>query len=609
MAATSTPRFALTWDLDSLYPRPDSVEFKVLIDTYKKDLKQLAEDSEALPPINKSSAPAWGDFLERVEKVFAFSTDLGAFVGCHSAADTNNKAFQQIEAILAATGPERNQVFTNIELAFRGLTDAQLQEFAAGDTRLQQVQFFLEDCRANAALRLEKDLEMLAAELGVDGIHAWGRLYDRVSGDLRIELMEKGEIVRKSPGQVRMDVMDRSVRQNNFYAVEKAWKTVADTCADALNHIAGTRLAKYKRLKTQDHLDAPLRFNRMERKTLDTMWEVIAQRKSILLKFFERKAQLLGIERMAWYDQLAPLPQASLGPSDSLTYDQACDTIIEAFSEFSDDFGDFARMALNDRWCEVEDRSGKRQGGFCTGLPVKKQSRIFMTFTGSADSMSTLAHELGHAYHSHVLRSQPFLLQDYPMNLAETASTFAEAVLGEKRLQHATLPGQKLGILNNMLSDSVAFLMNIHARFLFENRLHVERAEAELTSDRLTEIMLAAQKEAYCNAFADSDWSNVFWISKLHFYISGLPFYNFPYTFGYLLSLGVYSTAGEFGKDFPKKYRELLTATGCMNAEEAVKSTLGYDLTQPDFWNRSIDIIDARVNEFLKVSDQFLTGS
>ncbi|HWL07023.1 MAG TPA: M3 family oligoendopeptidase [Planctomicrobium sp.] len=596
-------KYAITWDLESLYPKPDTPEFRKLIDEFKVDLSKLAAQSESLPAPTKANAPAWGDFLEQVEKLFAFATDLGAFVGCYSAADSENKAYMQIEAILGATGPARNQVFTNLELAFRELNDDQLKEFASGDPRLDRVLFFLEDSRANAQFRLSKDLEMLSAELGVDGIHAWGRLYDRISGELKVELMEKGEIVRKSPGQVRLDVLDRTTRENNFHALEKSWKTVSDTCADSLNHIAGTRLARYKRLKTEDHLDAPLRYNRMQRKTLETMWEVISSRKQVLLKFFERKAQLLGLEKLGWFDQLAPLPQAAVA-GDTLSWDTACDTIIESFDEFSQELGDFARMAIKDRWIEAEDRSGKRQGGFCTGLPVSQQSRIFMTFTGSADSMSTLAHELGHAYHSHVLRSQPFLLQDYPMNLAETASTFAEAILGGKRLANTQSAGEKLGILNNMLTDSVAFLMNIHARFIFENQFHRERADTELTSDRLTEIMLEAQKNAYCDAF--SQWQHTFWVSKLHFYISSLPFYNFPYTFGYLLSLGLYSTAGEFGASFPAKYRELLLATGSMNAEEAVKSTLGYDLIQPDFWNRSIDVIDRNVADFLETSEQFV---
>jgi len=603
MTTAATQKYAITWDLESLYPRPDTAEFKALIDQFKADLSVLAAESESLPSPTRDHAATWGDFLERVEKLFAYSCDLGAFVGCYSAADAENKAYMQVEAILGATGPERNQVFTNLELAFRGVSDEELKSFASGDPRLNNILFFLQDSRANAQFRLEKDLEMLSAELGVDGIHAWGRLYDRISGELKVELMQKGELVKKSPGQVRLDLLDRATRENNFFALEKAWGKLADTSADCLNHLAGTRLSRYKRLKTQDHLDAPLRYNRMQRQTLETMWDVISQRKQVLLKFFERKAQLLGIEKLAWYDQLAPLPQAAIS-GDTLTWDDACDTIIESFDEFSRELGDFARMSFKDRWIEAENRSGKRQGGFCTGLPVRKQSRIFMTYKGSADDMSTLAHELGHAYHSYVLKTQPYFLQDYPMNLAETASTFAEAILGGRRLQNTKSAGEKLGILNNMLTDSVAFLMNIHARFLFENQFHQERAEAELSSERLTEMMLAAQKEAYCDAF--SQWQTTFWVSKLHFYISGLPFYNFPYTFGYLLSLGLYSTAKDFGAKFPEKYRELLIATGSMNAEEAVKKTLGFDLTQPEFWNRSIDVIDRNVADFLATSEEFV---
>ena len=601
---STTTEFALTWDLDSLYPHPETDEFKQIFESYKADLQQLATDSESLPGLEPSNASAWGDFLDRVIDVFGRSSDLNAFVGCHGSADAENKLFQKMEAMLGALGPYATQVFTNIEAKFRDLSDEELVAFAEADDRLSKVKFFLEECRTNAQLRLPKELEMLAAELGVDGIHAWGRMYDRISGALRIELMEKGELVKKSPGQVRLDLLDRATRQNNFYAVEKAWLKEADNCADAINHIAGSRLTKYRHLGVEDHLTVPLQLNRMKRETLNTMWDVIGKRKDSLLKYFERKAQLLGIEKMAWYDQLAPLPQASDGSGDSLAYDDACNTVLKTFYEFSDHLGDFANMAFRDRWIEVENREGKRQGGFCTGLPVAKQSRIFMTYKNSTDDMSTLAHELGHAYHSHVLREQPFLLQDYPMNLAETASTFAEAILGERQLAEAPTAAKKLGILNNMLSDSVAFMMNIHTRFIFENRFHVERAEGELSSDRLNELMLDAQKEGYCDAF--DEWSNAFWISKLHFYITGMPFYNFPYTFGYLLSLGVYSTADEFGDEFPTKYRELLTATGCMNAEEAVQSTLGYDLTQPDFWNKSIDIIDGRVDEVLKVSEEML---
>jgi oligoendopeptidase F len=225
-----------------------------------------------------------------------------------------------------------------------------------------------------------------------------------------------------------------------------------------------------------------------------------------------------------------------------------------------------------------------------------------MTFTDSADSMSTLAHELGHAYHGYVLRERPLFLRHYPMNLAETASTFAEAVLGEQRLVQSASAAEQIEILDSMLSDAVAFLMNIHARFIFEDHFHKERAEGEVATNRLSELMLEAQQRAYLNGLADDGWNPGFWISKLHFYISGWPFYNFPYTFGYLLSLGVYALGVDGGKEFPDQYRRLLMATGCQDAEEAVQSTLGYDLTSPEFWNKSLDIVEQRVMRFLELT-------
>ena len=188
------------------------------------------------------------------------------------------------------------------------------------------------------------------------------------------------------------------------------------------------------------------------------------------------------------------------------------------------------------------------------------------------------------------------------MNLAETASTFAEAVLGEEQLRSSDSTSEQLIILDTMLADAVSFLMNIHARFLFEDAFHKERPDGELTASRFSELMLKAQKEAYVGGFSEEGWNPNFWISKLHFYISKLPFYNFPYTFGYLLSLGVYALADEFGDEFSARYRELLLATGCMNTEAAVQSTFGHDLTDAAFWNKSLDIVENRVERFLELT-------
>ena len=597
-------KYALTWDLDSILPNPESDDFRSEFDQLRTDVETLAAKCGQLPVINAGAdnVAAWKEILDAQQALDSRFTEASAFIGCHAAADAQNKTYLKYEAEISALYPVLAQISTNIEFAVKEADPAELEAMISSDATFSELRFHFEELSRNAALRLPKEQELLASELDVDGLHAWGRLYDRLSGELRVSVMEKGELVEKSPGQVDFESPERTVRQNNYYSSNKAWASIADTCADAINHISGNRLTKYRRLGCQDHLDVPLRFNRMSRETLNTMWATIQDRKSMLVKYIEKKAEMLGIDKLSWYDFPAPIPTSGKGADAKLTYDDACDRVVNTFHGFSPDFGQFAQTAIDERWIEVENREGKRQGGFCTDLPVKRQSRIFMTFTDSIDSMSTLAHELGHAYHSYVLRDRPRFLQEYPMNLAETASTFAEAVLADEQMAAAGSNDQRLILVEKMLGDAVAFLMNIHCRFIFEDNFHRERASGEVSADRLSELMASAQQEAYLGAIDDEGLNPLFWVSKLHFYISGWPFYNFPYTFGYLLSLGTYAMAKDAGDDFPAQYRDLLIATGCQETEAAVQSTLGYDLTKPDFWNKSLDVVSERVEQFLELA-------
>jgi oligoendopeptidase F len=599
--------YPLTWELDSFFPKPSTPEFRTALEQFQQRLTALADESDQLPPFAPGQAGPWAAFLPTWDALETHGGDLRSFVGCYAAEDAENKHYQRLEAELSALDPLRERIATNVEFALQAADNATFEQTVAASPVLSKLAYFLTVRRREAKLRLPREQELLAADLAVDGLHAWGRMYDRMSGALKVQVVEKGRPVSKSPGQVLFDSPQRAVRENNFFAADAAWTTIADSCADALNHIAGARLTKYRRLGLADHLVAPLSHNRMSRETLTAMWDAITARKPMLVDYLSRKAKLLGLERLAWYDMAAPLPVIPGSRNvDDIPYDQACGWIVEAFGRFSPELGQFAQTALSQRWVEVENRSGKRQGGFCTGFHGHKQSRIFMTYVNSADSMSTLAHELGHAYHSYVLRDEPVFLADYPMNLAETASTFAEAVLGEDRLQRAQSDYERLALLDGALGDAVAFLMNIHARFIFEDAFHRERAVGEVSTDRLSELMESAQKTAYLNALADDGWNARFWVSKLHFYITGLPFYNFPYTFGYLLSLGVYAIGRNSGPGFADQYRRLLMATGCCDAEDAVQSTLGYDLRGPEFWNRSLDVIAERVQQFVALSDKVL---
>lgn len=599
-------RYPLVWNLKGELPHPEAPEFEAVFRETSQRLTSLADRAASLPrpTLEDDALSVWETFLGDWQQTEERVVDLNAYMSCYAAEQAENKTFQKWEAQLSTLDPLRERIDTDVEFLLRDLGDAEFASWSTARPALRDVAYILKIRRRNAALRLPREQENLAAELAVDGLHAWGRLYDRLSGKLKVEILENGELVKKSPGQVTFDAPERLIREHRFHAADKAWATLSVPCAEALNHIAGVRLTRYRRLGLKDHLEAPLAANRMSRETLETMWGCITDRKPMLLDYMNRKANLLGIEHMAWFDQSAPLPSIPGLSSDRIPYAEGCEQIIVALTAFDPDFGAFAGMALRDGWIEAENRSGKRQGGFCTSMPSWKQSRIFMTYLDSPDSLSTLVHELGHAYHSWVLRDEPVFQQDYPMNLAETASTFAEAVLAEWRLARTTSSWKQLQLLDDVLGDSVAFLMNIHARFLFEDEFHRERVTGEVSSERLDELMTTAQKSAYLDAFGENGWNPRFWVSKLHFYITRLPFYNFPYTFGYLLSLGLYAIGQQSGRDFPARYRKFLQATGSADAEDAVRDAFGFDLRKPEFWNLGLDFVASRVARFGELSDR-----
>lgn len=589
-----------TWDLDVFFPGgSDSPEFRAFLDDLAArvaDLKQRLEAAQV--PQSPAELDAWAPLLTEFQDVARHLRQAGAFISCltaQSMADQGAKLLEgRLSQIRAAAGNATtlmdHQISQLPEDVFTALVER--PDFA-------EIAYPLRERRARAAMRMDPQRESLAGDLAVDGYHAWGRLYDELVARIQIPWEEGGKTVHLSAGQAfnRMHDPDRAVRAELFARWEKAWGEQAELIGAALNHLAGFRIQLYKHRGWDSILSEPLETNRMKPETLDVMWAVIDRNKEIFVEFLNRKAKLLGLEKLAWYDVDAPLG----GSSTKVTYDEAAAFIVEHFGRFSPDMARFAEQAFANRWIEAEDRPGKRPGGFCTSFPLSHQSRIFMTFGGTLDNVSTLAHELGHAYHQSVMNDLPQMAQGYAMNVAETASTFAELLVSDAALKAAGSDEERLTLLAGKAERAVAFFMNIHARFLFETRFYAERHKGLLPVARLNQLMVEAQKEAYRDAL--SEYHPHFWASKLHFYITGQPFYNFPYTFGFLFSSGVYARAVAEGPSFARRYVDLLRDTGRMRVEDLAAKHLGVDLTKPDFWQQAVDVSVADVKQFLALTE------
>ncbi|WLR56261.1 M3 family oligoendopeptidase [Mesobacillus subterraneus] len=592
-----TNTYSEVWDLDVFFEGGSaSPEFAAHLKAAGAEIEQFKKEVESWQPADHESE---GSRLEGLVAMFDKAArkvrQAGAFVSCLDAQNTNDKKAGQLKAAVTELSASLQTALTIFDKKLSSFSDSVWSELVQHGL-LQELRFVLTERRERAAERLSGKEESVINALSVDGYHGWGQMYDLLVGNTKINF--NGESLSVGQAANKLSNPDRSVRKEVFAQWEKAWGENEEAFAKTLNHLAGFRLNVYKLRGWEDVLKEPLDINRMKKETLEAMWEVISDNKEPFVQFLHRKSKLLGLEKLSWYDLDAPI-----GSTESkMSYQEGADFIVDNFERFGKENADFARMAFENNWIEAEDRPGKAPGGFHTFFPESSQSRIFMTYSGTPSNVSTLAHELGHGFHTYAMRDLHLLNRNYAMNVAETSSTFAEMIVSDASVKNAKTKEEKLSLLEDKIQRSVALLMNIHSRFLFETKFYEERKEGVVTTERLGELMKKAQSEAYGGAL--EEYHPLFWASKLHFFITGVPFYNFPYTFGYLFSLGIYALAQEEGKGYEEKYIALLKDSASMTVEDLAQKHLNVDLTQKDFWEKAVRMCVEDVEEFIALTEE-----
>ncbi len=596
---------APTWEIESIFPggskSKEYADFRMKIvedlDIAKKTLEGLPDKLDS-----DKSIGDWAAWILEQQSLYERLHLAGAFAGCLTSQDVNDDEAHRIEAEIDDHYSRWSMLNATLESFSKNQSDESWARLVKRED-IAAISFSLNEMRDHARLKMPEAQEKLTLELAVNGYHAWNRLYDKMAGDLRVEIEENGEKKEISLGQnaARMSEPEREVRRDAFVKMEKAWEPQANLAAMALNSQAGFRLSIYKNRNWDSPLLEPLLGSRLKRETLDAMWQAIVKGRAKIADYVKAKMKLLSIDKFCWYDQTAPLGKSS----KKFSFTDAGDFIVEHLNTFSAEMGQFSRNALEKRWIEAEDRSGKGAGGWCSRIPIRKESRIFMTFTGNFDGLGTLAHELGHAYHGFVLRDEPPFAQKYPMNLAETASIFNELRVTDAAFEISDDPDEKLMLLDQKLQWPLTYFANIYTRYLFDTRFYEERKSGIVGRERLSEMMIEAQNEAFMGLLdQDEGYHPLFWTSKLHFFITGTPFYNFPYTFGFLFASGVYDRAMKEGSAFAKNYRALLADTGRMTTEDIAGKHMDVDLTKEDFWRDAVARSLADVDSFVKLCDK-----
>ncbi|HEX5992162.1 MAG TPA: M3 family metallopeptidase, partial [Thermomicrobiales bacterium] len=446
--------------------------------------------------------------------------------------------------------------------------------------------FPLRQLHAAARHLMSEEAEALAAELSPSSGAAWAKLHDNLTSQITARVEIEGREQTLPMSAIRNLAMnpDRDIRHRAWQAELGAWEAHALPIAAALNGVKGQVLTLAARRGWVDPLDESLFWSGIDRDILDVMVEETRASFPDFRRYLRLKSRLLGITELAWYDLFAPVGDAGR----RWRWPEATAFIEDQFGAYNDRLLGLARRAFVERWIDAGPRPGKVGGAYCMWL-LGDESRILANYSPGYDGVTTLAHELGHAYHNLNEAGLTPLQRRTPMILAETSSTFCETLVKEAALVDAE-PAEKIYILEQSAQGACQVVIDILSRFDFEQSLFAGRRERELSIGELNRLMLAAQDATYGDALAKEERHPYMWAVKGHYYSADLSYYNYPYLFGLLFGLGLYAIYRKEPETFPDRYDALLASTGRASAA-ALAARFDIDLRDRAFWRSSLEVI------------------
>ncbi|HEX9037027.1 MAG TPA: M3 family oligoendopeptidase [Ktedonobacterales bacterium] len=586
------------WDVSAVFPSLESSEFATgfeevvaRVDALVACFDEVGVDRLESPPVVDGALIS---AVERVingmnETIGAYRT-LSSYIYSYVVTDTRNAAAQARQSEAQRQSVRLAQLRARFT-AWLGSFD--VDAVIAGSTLASEHGFALREARTLSTHLMAPAEEALAAEMNATGGLAWARLHATLTSQITVPVLLEGETRALSMSQARNLAFnhDRATRRAGYEAELAAWERNAAPLAAALNSIKGqvNTLARWRGWMSA--LDHSLVQARIDRDTLDAMMTAARESFPDWRRYLRAKAQALGIERLAWYDIFAPVG----GSGRPWTFDAGSEFIVRRFGSYSQQLSDFAARAFRERWIDTEPRSGKEDGAFCMWL-WKDESRVMANFKPSFDGVSTIAHELGHAYHNLQISERPMLRRETPMTLAETASIFCETIIQRAALEDAE-PAEQIEILEASLQGQCQVIVDITSRFLFEQAVFEKRLERELSVAELGELMARSQRETYGDGLDSTALHPFMWAVKSHYYSPAQSYYNFPYMFGLLFGVGLYARYQREPNAFRAGYDALLASTGEGDAA-TLAARFGIDTRSPDFWRASLDVIRQSIARF-----------
>ena len=591
--STKTPRLGAMpeWDLSDLYAAPDAPEVQ-------RDLKAAAKEAARiktayqgrLADLAKDGGKLAGA-IKDYEKLSDLVGKLGSYSGLYYVLD-------QTDPVRAKFNGDVSEALTKLytdliffELELNQIDDATM-EGAVKHKDVKRYKPWLDDLRKEKPHQLDEKLERLFTEKSQTSRSAWNRLFDETMSALKFDVKGEKTPLTLEPTLNFLSSPDEKKRKAASEALSKVFKANLPLFTLITNTLAKDKEISDRWRNFKDVADSRNLANRVEGPVVDALvTSVRAAYPQLSHRYYAMKAKWLGKKKLASWDRNAPLPDK---PERTITWAEAEKIVLKAYGNFAPEMATIAKQFFDKNWIDAAVKPGKAPGAFSASTVPSVHPYVMMNYLGKPRDVMTLAHELGHGVHQWLARAQGPLLAPTPLTLAETASVFGEmltfkAILAEtkdKRERKAMIAGKVEDMLNTVVRQ-VAF-------YTFERKVHEERRQGELTSDRINAIWLEVQGESLGPAIELKPGYEAFWTYVPHFIHS--PFYVYAYAFGDCLVNSLYGLYAEAHPGFVAKYFDLLKAGGSKHHSELL-APFGLDARDPEFWNKGLKVIEGMIDE------------
>ena len=575
------------WDLTKLVKNPKSPAFQKQIKELEKQAVSFEKIKSKLNP--KISSTNFKNILQQVEEISENMSRIGGYASLSYSSNTQSDEATSLMSRMSKLGSEISNKILFFDLWWKTQVDEKNAKRLMKDAG--ELREYLSHKRLFAKYALSEPEEKIINTLDVTGISALVKLYDKITNsyEYKMKIGNKNKVLTR-------EELTNYVRSTNPKIRETAYKTILGKYIENKGVIGeiyqnivrnwkdeGIEIRGYKSPISMRNIG-----NDVDDKTIESLLAVCRKNSPIFQKFFQQKAKMLKLKKLRRYDVYAPA--TSNIKEKNYTYDKSVKLVFESLGKFSSTLEDYARKVFNENHVDSEIRQGKRDGAFCSTLSPKRTPFVLVNFTGKSRDVFTLAHELGHAVHSQAAQDRSILVQDAPLPLAETASTFSELLLYDN-LSDKISNNEKKIMLSEKIDDLYATILRQSFFTIFEVDAHKQIGNGT-TIDEISKLYLQNLKEQFGNSVTLSDDFAIEWSCIPHFYHT--PFYCYAYSFGNLLALSLFQRFKKEGKDFVPAYINILAAGGSKKPEKLL-SEYGFDIRSPKFWQEGFDYVKEQV--------------